>query len=63
MLRIRDLTLAWLATNTPVIASVETIPGSGRTWKTINGTLKFAVCTASTCDPRSAQVTINVDVK
>ncbi len=40
---------------------VYTAKAAGK--KTINGTLKFAVCTASTCDPRTAKVAINVDVK
>lgn len=31
--------------------------------KIINGTLSFAVCTATSCDPRKAPVAIPVDVK
>ncbi len=31
--------------------------------KTFTGTLKFAVCTASTCDPRTVPVQFTVDVK
>ena len=30
---------------------------------TINGTLRFAVCTETTCEPQSTPVTIPVDVK
>jgi hypothetical protein len=31
--------------------------------KTVSGTLSFAVCTATTCDPRKEQVTLLIDVK
>lgn len=31
--------------------------------KALTGQLSFAVCTATTCDPRKAAVTINLDVK
>ncbi len=39
MLEVRDLTLAWLSTNTPVVAVTETKPGTDRIWKTVTGTI------------------------
>ena len=39
MLQVRDLTLAWLSANTPVVTITETMPGSGRIWKTLKGTV------------------------
>jgi len=39
MLEIRDLTLAWLAANTPAVTITETKQGSGRIWKTLYATI------------------------
>ena len=39
MLQVRDLALAWLSTNAPVVTVTETTPGSDRIWKTITGTI------------------------
>ena len=39
LLRVRELTLAWLTTNTPEITITEAKAGSERIWRTINGTI------------------------
>ncbi|MBX3208116.1 MAG: hypothetical protein KF764_23925 [Labilithrix sp.] len=39
MLRVRDLTLAWLAESTPAITITESKPGSDRIWRTVTGTI------------------------
>ena len=40
MLRVRELTLAWLAANTPAVTITETKPGTDRIWRTITGTIQ-----------------------
>ena len=39
MLAVRDLTLAWLAANTPAVTVTETKAGSDRVWRTVTGTI------------------------
>lgn len=39
MLEVRDLTLAWLASNTPAVTIKEVKPGSDRTWKSVVGSV------------------------
>ncbi|MBX3224269.1 MAG: hypothetical protein KF795_27385, partial [Labilithrix sp.] len=39
MLRVRDLTLAWLATSTPAVTITETKSGTDRIWRTVTGTM------------------------
>ena len=48
MLRVRDLTLEWLAANTPAVTITETKPGTDRIWRTVSGTITAAAL------PRSA---------
>lgn len=40
MLRVRELALAWLASNTPAVTISSAEPGSDRIWRTVKGTVE-----------------------